>query len=186
MPEARRSCFREFSGYISTSAGPCCFAHAVITGSRLAEEFHREVVGPLLAASFPTIGYAAARLGSGSDVLGYDDDRSRDHDWGCRLTVLVDEAYASAVPRIRQVLADHLPAAYAGHPVRVPVTWDQTTSHNVEVATVYDFAASRLGVRPATTGYAESGAPGGGRPGLPTLDWLVVSGQGALEVVAGP
>jgi hypothetical protein len=57
-------------------------------------------------------------------------------------------------------------------PVRFPVTWDSSVSHRVEVATVADFAASRLGVDP--TG------------GLSVLDWLSVTGQSVLEVTAGP
>jgi len=64
-------------------------AAADLPGAELAAAFHREVVGPLLARELPRLRYAAARLGSGSDVLGLDDAMSRDHDWGCRLTLLV-------------------------------------------------------------------------------------------------
>jgi hypothetical protein len=139
------------------------------SGAELAADFHRDVVGPLLSP----IRYAAARLGSGSDVLGYDDAMSRDHDWGCRLTVLVDESSAKLVPQLQEMLAARLPDEYAGHPVRFPTTWDRTVTHKVQVATVYGFAASRLGVRP-------------GPEGLDALEWLTVSGQGVLEVIGGP
>ena len=57
-------------------------------------------------------------------------------------------------------------------PVRFPVTWDSSVSHKVEVATVADFAASRLGVDPTQ--------------GMSVLDWLSVTGQSVLEVTAGP
>ncbi len=56
--------------------------------------------------------------------------------------------------------------------MRFPVTWDSSVSHQVEVATVADFAASRLGVDPSG--------------GLSVLDWLCVTGQSVLEVTAGP
>lgn len=88
------------------------------------------------------LAYAAGRLGSGSDVLGFDDAMSRDHDWGCRL---------------RELLERELPASYRGHPVRFPVTWDPSPGHKVEVATVAGFAVSRLGVDPAD-------GPPAGRP----------------------
>jgi len=58
-------------------------------GIELARRYFGEVVRPLLAHRRPGLSSAAGRLGSGSDVLGLDDDRSRDHDWGLRLTVLV-------------------------------------------------------------------------------------------------
>ncbi|WP_207944593.1 hypothetical protein [Actinomadura rubrisoli] len=61
-------------------------------GAELAGAFHSDLVRPLLARAMPRLRYAAARLGSGSDVLGLDDAMSRDHDWGCRLTLLVDDA----------------------------------------------------------------------------------------------
>jgi hypothetical protein len=120
----------------------------------------------------PRLRYAAGRLGSGSDVLGLDDEVSRDHDWGCRLTLLVDGADADAVPLTSELLERELPVSYRGLPVRFPVTWDPSLSHKVTVATVADFAESRLGADPVA--------------GLTVPDWLVLTGQGVLEVIAGP
>ncbi|WP_216651572.1 DUF4037 domain-containing protein [Actinomadura litoris] len=139
-------------------------------GAALAGAFHADVVRPLLARVMPGLRYAAARLGSGSDVLGLDDAMSRDHDWGCRLTLLVDDP--DAVPGIDRLLERDLPARYGGHPVRFPVTWDAADTHNVEVATVADFCRSRLGVDPT-------------RPPA-VADWLCLTGQAVLEVTAGP
>ena len=127
---------------------------------------------PLLSRALPGLGYAAARLGSGSDVLGLDDGMSRDHDWGCRLTLLVDEDDRAQVPQISRLLEETLPERFGEFPVRFPLTWDPSVSHRVEVATVGGFAASRLGVDPTR--------------GLSALDWLTVTGQSVLEVTAGP
>jgi hypothetical protein len=134
--------------------------------------FYADVVAPLLARAMPRLRYAAGRLGSGSDVLGLDDQMSRDHDWGCRLTVVVDGDDAPAIPEISGLLERELPEFYRGFPVRFPVTWDTSLSHKVEVATVGGFAASRLGADPT----AELSVP----------DWLILTGQSVLEVIAGP
>src|SRR6266581_6888387 len=107
-----------------------------MSGRELAQQFHADVVAPLLARAMPRLRYAAARLGSGSDVLGLDDAMSRDHDWGCRLTMLVDEADQAAVPLVRDLLAARLPERFLGLPVRFATTWDASASHRVEVATV--------------------------------------------------
>lgn len=138
----------------------------------LAAGFHRELVEPLLSRHAPRLRYAAARLGSGSDVLGFDDAMSRDHDWGCRLTVLVDAADRTAVPELTALLEAELPETYRGLPVRFPTTWAPHTTHQVEIATVGDFAASRLGADPLA--------------GMSSVDWLAVTGQSVLEVTAGP
>lgn len=141
-------------------------------GAELARGFFTEVVAPLLNRAMPGLEYAAARLGSGSDVLGLDDALSRDHDWGCRLTLLVDAAAGDQVPRVSRLLEDELPERFRGFPVRFPVTWDPSVTHKVDVATVAGFTASRLGVDPTQ--------------GMSVLDWLTVTGQGVLEVTAGP
>ena len=143
-----------------------------LRGAELARGFFTGAVLPLLDRAMPGLRYAAARLGSGSDVLGLDDATSRDHDWGCRLTLLVDAADRDQVPRVSRLLEDQLPERWAGLPVRFPVTWDPAVTHRVDVATVADFAASRLGVDPTQ--------------GMSALDWLTVTGQSVLEVTAGP
>jgi hypothetical protein len=141
-----------------------------VAGAELAAAFHRELVGPILAGT--GVAYAAGRLGTGSDVLGLDDERSRDHDWGCRLTVLVDETDRDAVAGLVQRLEQGLPDRFRGHPVRFGTTWRETVSHQVEVATVRDYSVGRLG-----------GYPG---PDMSIVDWLTLTGQGVLELVAGP
>jgi hypothetical protein len=147
-------------------------SHGGLSGAELARAFFTEVVAPLLDQTMPGLRYAAGRLGSGSDVLGLDNAMSRDHDWGCRLTLLVDEDDRDQVARISRMLEERLPDRFGEFPVRFPVTWDSSVTHKVHVATVADFAASRLGVDP--TG------------GLSVLDWLSLTGQSVLEVTAGP
>ena len=118
-----------------------------ISGGELSRQFHADVVAPLLALAMPGLGYAAGRLGSGSDVLGSDDAMSRDHDGGCRLTLLVDEPDRDAVPQIIGLLERELPESYRGHPVRFPVTWNPALTHKVEVATVAGLCQVPEGMR---------------------------------------
>jgi hypothetical protein len=75
-----------------------------MSGGELAQQFHADVVAPLLARAMPRLRYAAGRLGSGSDMLGLDDAMSHDHDWGCRLTLLVDGPDREAVPQVSGLL----------------------------------------------------------------------------------
>jgi hypothetical protein len=141
-------------------------------GADLARRFYADVVGPLLARERPELRYAAGRLGPGSDVLGFDDPMSRDHDWGCRLTLLVDGSDAAVVPAITQVLDRDLPESFLGLPVRFPLTSNAAVTHQVQVATVAGFAVSRLGVDPTGP--------------LTAADWLILNSQAVLEVTAGP
>ncbi len=143
-----------------------------VPGAALAEAFHREMVSPLVRQAMPGLRYAAARLGSGSDVIGFDDAASRDHDWGLRLTLLVDEADAPALAELDALFERELPQSFAGHPVRFATTWEPVVKHRVHLETVMGFAASRLGVD-----------PGGG---LSDVEWLCLTGQSVLETVGGP
>lgn len=140
-----------------------------VNGRGLARGYYDDVVGPLLTAKWPELPHAAGRLGSGSDVLGLDDATSRDHDWGLRLTLLVDEERRAEVDAY---LAGELPEMYAGLPTRFPFTGQTESIHHVEVASVRGFVTGRLGFDP--------------RDGLSTIDWLTMTGQAVLEVTGGP
>ncbi len=144
----------------------------MVSGHVVTQRFFETAVKAIVADVMGGDGYVAGRLGSGSDVLGFDDGRSHDHDFGCRLTVLVDDAAAAVVAEIDTVLEDRLPDEVDGWPTRFATTWDERVSHKVDVHTVHDFAKSRLGVdlrSPLTVG-----------------QWLCLTGQSVLEVSGGP
>jgi Domain of unknown function (DUF4037) len=140
----------------------------VASGIELARAYHRDIVGPLLRRRWPELPYAAARLGSGSDVLGYDDLMSQDHDWGLRLNVLVP---VGVVEEVDAYLNVALPESYAGWPTRFATTWRPDAASQVQVDSTRSLAVSRLGVDP--------------RDGLDPLTWLGLTGQSILEVTGG-
>ncbi|MPZ97304.1 MAG: DUF4037 domain-containing protein [Propionibacteriales bacterium] len=125
--------------------------------------FHDEVVRPLLGDT----GYAAGLLGWGSDVLGYDTERSTDHGWGPRLSMFVDPADVVAV---RETMDAMLPGEFRGHPVRYG--WDdEPLRHHVVVETLPDWLTGQLGLDAS-------------RP-LSSIDWLLLPQQQLLGVVGG-
>ncbi|MHA7984647.1 DUF4037 domain-containing protein [Rathayibacter sp. CAU 1779] len=139
------------------------------SGIDLSLAYCDEVVRPLLADRFPGIPIAAGRLGTGSDVLGLDDATSRDHDWGLRLTLFVPDG--DVVP-VDTTLERMLPPTFHELPTRFAFTGESVERHHIEVTTVAGFLDARLGFDP--------------RAGVTVEDWLSLTGQAALEVVAGP
>jgi hypothetical protein len=98
-----------------------------VSGLELNRAFYAEVVGPLVRR-WP---HTAARLGAGSDVLGFDDERSTDHGWGPALILLVA---GSNLDGVRDAVESELPETFAGWKVRYG--WDDTpVTHHVEVST---------------------------------------------------
>lgn len=138
------------------------------SGTELSRAYFEQVVEPLVRRRWPDLPLAAARLGTGSEVLGLDDAMSRDHDWGLRLNLLVPDDLVTAVDAH---LGEHLPESFAGHPTRFATTWDPVVHHRVQVETARDLGVSRLGVDPTTE--------------LTVADWLSLTGQAVLEVTAG-
>jgi hypothetical protein len=126
-------------------------------GIELSRAFYKEVVAPLVG----DIPHSAARLGWGSDVLGFDTERSTDHGWGPQLQVFTDA---------RLDLEPHLPETFRGWPVRYG--WDdKPVKHHVEVTPVGPWLEEHLGFDP--------------RGGMETRDWLTTPQQLLLEVTAG-
>src|SRR5699024_7756381 len=84
---------------------------AAVPGAQLSRAYWERLVHPLLERHRPGLAVAAARLGSGSDVLGFDDLQSRDHDWGLRLTLLVEHGRAEEADAL---LERELPESWEG------------------------------------------------------------------------
>jgi hypothetical protein len=140
-------------------------------GSDLARGYYSDVVRPLLASRWPRLTYSAGRLGSGSDVLGLDDETSRDHDWGLRLDLLLADEQSGMVAEIDAFLNEALPIRYEGRPTRFAFTGATAETHHVDVASLSTFLNSRLEFDP--------------RVPITTEDWLSLTGQVVLEICAG-
>ncbi len=145
-----------------------------VPGLRLAREFYATSVRPLLESQFPRLAYASALIGPGSEVLGFDSQRSTDHDWGPRLQVFLDDSDAAryAAP-VTAMLASRLPACFRGYPVAFPVTSepDGTAMHRVQVNGLGAWLTSRLGFDP--------------RNAVTVPDWLAIPAQRLAEFTAG-
>ena len=130
-------------------------------GQTLAAGFYRDVVAELV-----NVPHAAALVGEGSEVLGFDDGRSTDHAWGPRLHIFVEN---DAVEEITRRIERGLPDTYRSVPVRFYAWQDQQVRHHVAVTPVEEWVQSELG-RPVPTD---------------TASWLGLSQQRLLQVTAG-
>jgi hypothetical protein len=131
-------------------------------GAALARRLYDEHLAAAVA-----VPHAAALLGWGSDVLGYDDERSQDHGFGPRLQIFVD---AADVPAVADAVERALPDEVDGHPTRFG--WDDVpVAHRAYVTTLAEWLELRLGFD-ATAGVS-------------TLDWLLTPQQRLLEATAG-
>ena len=89
-----------------------------VPGTELSRRLYEQVVQPILSARFPDLPHAAALLGRGSEVLGFDDEMSTDHDWKPRaLVFLADEDEPRHGAAVREALQRDLPATFAGRPI---------------------------------------------------------------------
>jgi hypothetical protein len=151
-----------------------------VQGLELSRRFYAEAVRPVLERHFPNIDHAAARIGWGSEVLGFDDDTSQDHQWGPRLELFLRDLEPAQVLADR--LARELPTEFAGFPthfgptdepgtVRMTAIESGPIDHRVEIWNLRERLHERLGVDPLTE--------------FAAADWLVTPTQRLLEWTAG-
>ena len=134
-----------------------------VSGINLARMFYVEVVRPLIEGRT----HSAARLGSGSDVFGFDTPRSTDHGWGPQLHLFVA---ASEVDAVRKIIDSGLPEEFHGWPVRFG--WDEVAvQHHVSVVPLGEWLKSHLGFDPQVD--------------ITVENWLTTPQQLLLEVTAG-
>jgi hypothetical protein len=135
-----------------------------IPGRELARAFYEEAIAPAVAK----YEHAAAFIGFGSDVLGFDSARSTDHGWGPRFQLFVG---ADQIDAVKSDVGAALPETFRGWPTRFG--WDDVAvRHHVRVAELGRWLADRLGVDPTD--------------GLTTLDWLSMPYQRLAEITQGP
>lgn len=139
-----------------------------MNGRQLSNGLFRDAILPTLRERFPedVDAVAAAAVGEGSDVLGYDDAISWDHNSGPRVAVfLADDRFDDIGDQLFDTLKAALPTHYAG----VPLTWTQW-SPALRVLPLHRYHAQALD-----------------RTDLPSseLDWLRCDEQTLLELTAG-
>ncbi|MFD5201438.1 DUF4037 domain-containing protein [Streptomyces sp. NPDC058375] len=164
-------------------------ARVFLPGLDLSRILYEEAVRPILDAECPGLRYAAARVGSGSEVLGFDTARSADHEWGPRLDLFLEPADAAAYgERLHRLLAERLPKQVRGWPTHFrhgdpadPVGHMELTAgpvdHRVSVGDVGGWLHERLGV-PLTH-------PGGEDREPTVRDWLAMPQQKLAEATGG-
>ncbi|MEV5604724.1 DUF4037 domain-containing protein [Streptomyces sp. NPDC052299] len=153
-----------------------------IPGLELSRRFYAVAVRPLLDEAVPGLTHSAARLGSGSEVLGFDTARSADHEWGPRLEVFLHPRDAARHgPDIVALLSERLPKSFCGYPTHFAETGDDgigvmretggPVRHRVTVTDAATWFTERLGFDPGD--------------GITPADWLATPAQRLAEVTAG-
>ncbi len=158
-----------------------------IAGLDLARAFYHEAVQPILAKHHPRLSHSAALLGSGSEVLGFDDAVSRDHNWGPRLQLFLsapDHDCLSAA--ISQTLRRHLPHQFRGYATNwsapkhekddqgtqlLAPTTSGEVNHRVELLTIDSFMRAHFGM--------------GRDQAMRAADWLSIPQQKFLSFTGG-
>jgi hypothetical protein len=153
-----------------------------LPGLDLSEAFYKEAVKPVLDEHLPELVYSAARIGTGSDVLGFDTAQSMDHGWGPKLQVFLAESdYDSLKEKVNEILRQNLPYEIRGFPTNFGYHDDGTTdmilidngpvNHGVQINTVSAFFIEYLGFNPTED--------------LRLIDWLVLPQQMLLSIANG-
>lgn len=88
-----------------------------VSGLTLCKEYYVECFKPMLEAKFPqyTDKIAVGLVGEGSDCFGYDDELSRDHDWGPSLLLWVTDEVYEEIGEALEEAYDKLPKEYQGY-----------------------------------------------------------------------
>jgi hypothetical protein len=147
--------------------------------------FYHEVIKPILETEFPELSYAAALIGPGSEVLGFDTQMSTDHHWGPRMMLfLTDDDLPRYEQSIHDIITHNLPYTFRGYPTNFtpPDPNDNGTqllqridsgpiNHRVETLSLRAYCLEYLGIEPDVD--------------LDPIDWLTIPGQKLRSVTAG-
>jgi Domain of unknown function (DUF4037) len=154
-----------------------------MSGLELARRFYVEAVRPIILEACPGVVHSAARIGRGSEVLGFDDRVSQDHDWGPRVEVFFGPSDRDrCAERLAGALSEDLPRRFGGYStsfgvdedgvgVLIDVAPGEPVAHRVEILEVAEWSEAMLGFDP--------------RSGIGWFDWLATSSHRLAEVTGG-
>ncbi|MCI8975598.1 MAG: DUF4037 domain-containing protein [Lachnospiraceae bacterium] len=155
-----------------------------IKGLELSRDFFLDIAKPILDRHYPDLEYSAGLIGYGSDVLGYDDEVSRDHMWGPRFYLFLKPEDAVKKQKIMDTFSETLPYRYKGYSVNFsePDPNDNGVRHAkfidsgkvnplIFIQTFEEFLIERIGIADLS--------------GLQPVDWLTFSEHRLLSLVSG-
>ncbi|UYO00953.1 MAG: DUF4037 domain-containing protein [Devosia sp.] len=150
-------------------------------GIELSRRFYADLVRPWLAGAAPGLRHAAALTGYGSELLGFDDAMSRDHNWGPRVHLVVSEAdFKTHARRLIEDFGRNLPETFAGE----PMGWRARPHPPADDPGA--LGASQHGLEIHTLASKLKGALAIATPqGLTAIDWLGLPEQRLLAFTAG-
>jgi hypothetical protein len=150
-------------------------------GIELSRSFYTDIVGPWLGETAPELHYSAALVGYGSELLGFDDEISKDHNWGPRVHILLgQDQFDRYARRLVDEFSKAAPATFLGEPVgwrsrpHPPVNGRESAGspeHGLEFHTHEALVESHLAVRSVES--------------LTALQWLGFAEQKLLAFTSG-
>jgi hypothetical protein len=153
----------------------------VMRGIELSRRFYAEVVRPWLNKTAPDLQHSAALIGYGSELLGFDDELSKDHNWGPRVHLFIgrnsfDQRARGLVAEFSSVVPSHFLGEPIGwrsrpHPPANDSEAAGAIDHGLEIHTVEATLERLLGIRSAEN--------------LSSLQWLAFAEQRLLAFTGG-
>ena len=109
---------------------------AFVSGQELSRRFYLEAVRPILDSDFPGLPHSAALLGRGSEVLGFDDEVSTDHNWEPRVLLFLRPE--EDVAGLEETLRVKVPSEFEGRKTEFSV---HTLRSFIQGHLVFDLSA---------------------------------------------
>lgn len=88
-------------------------------GLELSKKYFQDVIYPMLLDEFPEFvnRMAVGLVGEGSECFGYDDEISRDHDWGAKVCIWLDTEDYNRIGTYLSHRLSELPSIFQSYPV---------------------------------------------------------------------
>lgn len=127
-----------------------------VPGLKLSRLYYWEVVRPLLDQHYPGLQHAAALIGPGSEVLGFDTEMSMDHHWFPRVQIFLRDGDKDLSAQIHEMLRWKLPPTFKGFSLNLEEIHDEPgifimerkdappINHKIDPMTIQEFRTRHL------------------------------------------